>query len=158
MSSVNSPVTPNQASAAEKINKQNLARTTTAPTSFGTPPISAEINRQLSASPSLTSAPVSAVTAYLKHLLGLNAKTTKRSLSEEAECGSPESLSEWLRQGSNPNEIDGYGYTPLINACLRGCYKSVKILIQNGADVNMKAMHGYFPLHVAAQVSFFFSC
>jgi len=32
-------------------------------------------------------------------MLGLNAKTTKRSLSEEAECGSPESLEEWLRQG-----------------------------------------------------------
>ena len=97
--------------------------------------------------------PVNALTDYLKYILGFNAKTTKRSLSEEAECGSPESLSEWLRQGSSPNEIDAYGYTPLINASLRGCVQSVKILLKNGAEVNMKAMHGYVPLHAAAQVS-----
>lgn len=80
-----------------------------------------EIQRQMSSSPSFANAPVSAISAYLKHLFGLNAKTTKRSLSEEAECGSPESLEEWLRQGSNPNELDAYGYTPLVNASLRYC-------------------------------------
>jgi hypothetical protein len=73
----------------------------------------------MSSSPSFVTAPVSTISAYLKHMLGLNAKTTKRSLSEEAECGSPESLEEWLRQGSNPNEYDAYGYTPLVNASLR---------------------------------------
>lgn len=34
----------------------------------------------------------------------------------------------------------------------RGCIKTVKILLKNGADVNMQAMHGYTALHVAAQV------
>lgn len=100
----------------------------------------------------LGSTPVQAVTTYLRNLLGLSAKPTKRTLSEEAECGSPDSLREWLRQGSNPNEIDAYGYTPLVNACLRGCRKTANVLISNGADVNKKAMHGYTPLHAAAQV------
>jgi hypothetical protein len=80
------------------------------------------INRSISTSPSSTTtpqSPVVAIASYIKHLFGLNAKTTKRSLSEEAECGSPESLSEWLRQGSDPNEVDAYGYTPLVNASLR---------------------------------------
>ena len=115
--------------------------------------------RQTSASASTgyVTAPVTAITEYLKHILGFNAKTTKRSLSEEAECGSPESLSEWLRLGSNANEIDAYGYTPLVNASLRGCIKSAKILLNNGADVNMKAMHGYSALHAAAQVVFNFN-
>lgn len=49
----------------------------------------------------------------------MGSKTTKRSLSEEAESGSPDSVSEWLRSGSNPNEKDAYGYTPLVNACMR---------------------------------------
>ncbi len=78
-----------------------------------------DLTKQMSSSPSFVTAPVSTISAYLKHMLGLNAKTTKRSLSEEAECGSPESLEEWLRQGSNPNEYDAYGYTPLVNASLR---------------------------------------
>ena len=38
----------------------------------------------------------------------------------------------------------------------RGCTKSAKILIENGANVNMKAMHGYYPLHAAAQVLILF--
>jgi hypothetical protein len=46
-------------------------------------------------------------------------KTTKRTLSEEAECGQPESLSEWLKNGADVNEVDAYGYTPLVNASLR---------------------------------------
>jgi len=81
--------------------------------------IKTDLTKQMSSSPSFVTAPVSTISAYLKHMLGLNAKTTKRSLSEEAECGSPESLEEWLRQGSNPNEYDAYGYTPLVNASLR---------------------------------------
>jgi hypothetical protein len=62
---------------------------------------------------------VSMISSYFKSWFGLNPKITKRTLSEEAECGSPESLSEWLRKGSNVNEIDAYGYTPLVNASLR---------------------------------------
>jgi hypothetical protein len=110
--------TPTTPQSSENVNKAVLTRATTTPTTYGTPPKSGEMQRQLSASASI-STPVSSITSYLKHLLGLNAKTTKRSLSEEAECGSPDSLSEWLHQGSDPNEVDAYGYTPLLNACLR---------------------------------------
>lgn len=115
---------PESPSHLEELNQQQqqqpLTRNPTAPSSFNASPKPVhEMQRQSSASGSMASAPVHAVTAYLKHLFGYSAKPTKRSLSEEAECGSPESLSEWLRQGSNPNEFDAYGYSPLINACLR---------------------------------------
>jgi hypothetical protein len=138
-------------------NQSTLTRTATLPSpSLQSSP--SHFQRQTSATTASSgyTTPVTVITDYLKHILGLNAKTTKRSLSEEAECGSPESLSEWLRQGSNPNELDAYGYTPLINASLRGCTKSVKILLNNGADVNMRAMHGYCALHAAAQVKYDF--
>ena len=132
-----------------------LSRNSTVPSAFSrTPPksTSGALNRQMSSSGSVATAPASTITEYLKYMLGISAKTTKRSLSEEAECGSPDSLNNWLRQGSNPNELDAYGYTPLINASLRGCVRSANILIKNGADVNKKAMHGYSALHAAAQV------
>lgn len=148
------PVTPENFTN-EKQSKPKLIRTSTTPSasSLETPPKSNDIHRtnSMSASPSTATTPVSAISAYLKNLLGLNAKITKRSLSEEAECGTPESLTEWLRQGSDPNEIDPYGYTPLVNACLRGCLKSAKILLNNGADINKQAQHGYSPLHAASQ-------
>jgi hypothetical protein len=101
--------------------KAKLIRTSTLPASnsYATPPHSNELHRQMSASPSSHTTPVSAISSYLKNLLGMNAKTTKRSLSEEAECGTPESLTEWLRQGSDPNEVDAYGYTPLVNCSIR---------------------------------------
>lgn len=146
--------TPGNLTGENSHTKPKLIRTATTPasyTSYETPPRSNELDRRMSASPSVNTTPVSAISAYLKQLLGMNAKTTKRSLSEEAECGTPESLSEWLRQGSDPNEIDAYGYTPLVNASLRGCVKSAKILINNGADINKQASHGYCPLHAASQ-------
>lgn len=147
------PVSTPDNFTGENRSKTKLIRTSTVPASntYGTPPKSNELHRQMSASPSSLTTPVSAISSYFKNLLGMNAKTTKRSLSEEAECGTPESLTEWLRQGSDPNEIDAYGYTPLVNCSIRGCIKSAKILINNGADVNMKAIHGYCPLHAAAQ-------
>ncbi len=51
---------------------------------FITPPKSAEIKKQtsISVSPSALASPVSTLSSYLKHLLGINAKTTKRSLNE----------------------------------------------------------------------------
>jgi hypothetical protein len=116
----NTPTTPGNLTVEKsiKISKNQLIRQSTTPSQFGTPPKTNELHRQMSASPSL-STPVSAISAYIRNLFGLNQQITKRSLSEEAECGSPESISEWLRQGSSPNEIDAYGYTPLVNACLR---------------------------------------
>ena len=148
------PTNTSPSSSSSNTNKPTLTRTSTTPSTFDTPPRSSgELHRQNSAAPSLVSAPVSVVASYLRHMLGLGHKTTKRSLSEEAESGSPDSISEWLRNGSDPNEKDAYGYTPLVNACMRGCIKSVRTLISHGANVNMKATHGYTPLHTASQVN-----
>ena len=131
--SESTPVTPSQSGDKKSLKIPPLARNQTTPNSINTPPKSTELlTRQLSAtqmalSPQLATSPINTIGAYIKHLLGFSTKTTKRSLSEEAECGTPESLAEWLRKGSNPNEIDAYGYTPLVNACLRLIILSFKL-------------------------------
>lgn len=107
------PQTPSSNDSDKYKAKSSLIRTSTLPTSFATPPNN-DLTRQMSASPSLTNSSYNTITQYLKNLLGLNAKTTKRSLNEEAECGSPDSIAEWFRTGSDPNELDAYGYTPLV--------------------------------------------
>ena len=100
-----------------------LTRNATQPSNMGASTRQAVLQRQLSANAAIAtttaSSASSSLTAYVKYLLGLSVKPTKRTLSEEAECGTPESISEWLRLGSDPNEVDAYGYTPLVNACLR---------------------------------------
>ena len=42
------------------------------------------------------------------------------------------------------------GWTPLLWACLAGSSQSVKLLLDNGADVNKPANDGWTPLHEAA--------
>ena len=69
----------------------NAKKMTTAPNtsspklqSINTPPNSTQSKRidKTPLSSSLSSSPVSAISSYLKHLLGINAKTTKRSINE----------------------------------------------------------------------------
>jgi hypothetical protein len=71
----------------------------------------------LSSSPNV----IMSISSFVQRMLGYNnnVKPTKRTLSEEAECGAPDSLAEWVKNGANVNEIDAYGYTPLVNASLR---------------------------------------
>lgn len=76
---------------------------------------------------------------------------TKRSLSEEAECGDQESMSSWCREGTDPNAFDEYGYTALLNASAVGRLCAIKELIKVGANVNLKGPFGFTPLHAAAQ-------
>jgi ankyrin repeat protein len=76
---------------------------------------------------------------------------TKRSLSEEAECGDEFATKAWIRDGFDPNAFDAYGYTPLLNAAVVGRQSALKELIVNGADVNKSGPYGYTPLHAAAQ-------
>jgi len=78
-------------------------------------------------------------------------RKTKRSLPEEAECGSVDGIKCWLREGADINAPDAYGYTPLMNAAMLGRLKVVKALIQLGADVQRKGQFGYTALHAAAQ-------
>jgi len=96
---------------------------------------------------------------YLSHpsetfnrlVFGIHSKT-KRTLAEEAESGDELSVNSWIRDGTDPNEVDAYGYTPLLNASANGRLKAVKNLIKNGADINKTGPFGYTPLHAAAQV------
>jgi len=115
--------------------------------------VSSQYQNQATSQSIFSSSPsVTMISSFVQRVFGLSyAKPTKRTLSEEAECGVPESLSEWLRKGSNPNEVDAYGYTPLVNASLRGCARSARFLLENGADVDKRAMHGYTALHAASQ-------
>jgi ankyrin repeat protein len=76
---------------------------------------------------------------------------TKRSLAEEAECGSVDGIKCWLREGADINAADAYGYTPLMNAAMLGRLDIVKALIESGADIQKKGQFGYTALHAAAQ-------
>jgi len=86
----------------------------------------------------------------IHYLLGYRQKT-KRSLAEEAECGDETSVCSWIRDGCDPNELDAYGYTPLLNAAALGRLNAVVELIKNGADINKVGPFGFTPIHAAAQ-------
>ena len=97
---------------------------------------------------------------------------TKRSLPEEAECGTLDGIKCWLREGRSSREAllsgrrvliillclgadidapDAYGYTPLMNAAMLGRLDVVKALIESGADIQRKGQFGYTALHAASQ-------
>jgi ankyrin repeat protein len=76
---------------------------------------------------------------------------SKRSLPEEAECGSIEGIKCWLREGADINATDAYGYTPLMNAAMLGRLDAVKVLIESGADIQKRGQFGYTALHAASQ-------
>lgn len=85
-----------------------------------------------------------------RYILGVHEKT-KRCLAEEAESGDNLSILSWIKDGSDVNEYDAYGYTPLINAAILGRLEVVQALIRSKADVNKKGPFGFTPLHAAAQ-------
>ena len=113
-------------------------------------------NRALSTSPRLYSYMSSPKEVFQRYVFGFHAKT-KRTLAEEAESGDEVSVCSWIRDGVDPNELDSYGYTPLINASALGRLNAVKELVKNGADVNRTGPFGFSALHAAAQVIFVFS-
>ena len=90
--------------------------------------------------------------ALQRFFFGYHSKT-KRSLTEEAECGDELSVQSWTKDGVDPNQLDEYGYTPLLNASVLGRLNAVTELVKSGADVNKKGAFGFAPLHAAAQVS-----
>jgi len=117
--------------------------------------------------------PVSWIKTTTDLLLNLfnSPQKTKRSLPEEAECGSLEGIKCWLREGkkiqikektislimivrclgADIDAADAYGYTPLMNAAMLGRVDIVKALIDAGADIQKKGQFGYTALHAAAQ-------
>lgn len=107
-------------------------------------------NRSASTSSVIYSYMSSPREALARYLFGFHAKT-KRSLAEEAESGDEISVGSWIREGHNADELDAYGYTPLLNASAMGRLQAVNQLIKNGADLNKPGPFGFTPLHAAAQ-------
>lgn len=107
-------------------------------------------NRSASYTPGLYSYVSDSRVAIERLLFGYHCKT-KRSLAEEAESGDETSVFSWIKDGVDPDELDTYGYTPLLNAATLGRLNTVAELVRNGADVNKTGMFGYTALHAAAQ-------
>lgn len=111
------------------------------------------INRSISHSPNFYSSLPSPRDVIARYVFGVRPMLkTKRSLAEEAESGDEVSVSAWIKDGVDPDEIDHYGYTPLLNAAALGRVNAVESLIKSGADVNRPGPFGFTPLHAAAQV------
>jgi ankyrin repeat protein len=70
-------------------------------------------------------------------------------LHDAAMNRNPGLLNLLLSKGSNPNEVDNRGRTPLHIAAGVGCRDCADLLIQAGADINARDKNGRAPLHYA---------
>lgn len=61
------------------------------------------------------------------------------------------SVRQMLRYGEDVNQIDEYGFTPLIEAAIVENIEITKILLEHHADPNQKDVTGGTPLHWAAE-------
>jgi ankyrin repeat protein len=50
----------------------------------------------------------------------------------------------------NLNYIDSEGQTPLHRSCKIGNIDIVKLLLNNGASLNLTNRHGWYPIHIAS--------
>jgi len=57
----------------------------------------------------------------------------------------------YIRQSAPVNEMDEYGFTPLIEAVVVENIEIAKLLLDNGADPNLQADTGTTPMHWAAE-------
>lgn len=71
------------------------------------------------------------------------------SLAKEILYGSRESVAQLLQMGLNVNEVDEYGYTPLIETAIANKPDIAALLLQHGANVNGIDMTGRTALHWA---------
>ena len=62
-----------------------------------------------------------------------------------------EGLKAGLTQGSDPNQVDSDGRTPLIQAAIENRLELAKLLLEAGANVNAQDRLGNSALHFAAQ-------
>ncbi len=74
-----------------------------------------------------------------------------RSLADEIINESIENVAAILRYGTDVNQIDEYGFTPLVEAAIADNIEIIKLLITHGADVNLPDTTGHTALHWAAE-------
>jgi ankyrin repeat protein len=74
------------------------------------------------------------------------------TIHEAAEKGNIESIKNHCDAGTDLNEKNKYGDTPLHIAAVRTSKETVELLIKNGADVNSRTKWGRTPLAEAASV------
>lgn len=72
------------------------------------------------------------------------------NLSDAIIHGSTQAVQNAINQGAELNEIDAYGYTPLIQTCIVNNIDMAKIVLSAKADVNFTDLTGRSPLHWAA--------
>ena len=72
------------------------------------------------------------------------------SLNEAVLVGNIAAISQHIAAGSNLDEKDAYGSTPLIVAATFGATEAAKTLIDGGADLHVPNNEGSTPLHIAA--------
>lgn len=73
------------------------------------------------------------------------------ALSYAAGRGDISGVKRLLESGSNVEEPDDFGCTPLYMAALRGSAKIVDLLLSKGAEINAQNKDGYTALMKAAQ-------
>ena len=71
-------------------------------------------------------------------------------LNEAVLVGNIAAISQHITAGSNLDEKDAYGSTPLIVTATFGVTEAAKTLIDGGADLHVPNNEGSTPLHIAA--------
>ena len=65
------------------------------------------------------------------------------SLSKSAINGNAEGILHYLEKGENINQVDRYGWTPLIWATYYNHFEAIGLLLKKGADPNIQTGHAY---------------
>ena len=74
---------------------------------------------------------------------------TEKLLSVKYSDRMADYIRELISEGADVNAENGFGRTPLYQACMFGHLEVATLLIEEGADVNAKTKDGMTPLSVA---------